>query len=86
MMSKDLDYYSAGKDALLLRIQDLKNRLEYLNELSDAEYEYWSRGMREIIFSDEDLQVTDPKDLFVASYIYKAISLAEAALDSEEEE
>lgn len=76
----------SDKEALILRIRDLKDRLEYLNELSDEEYEYWSCGMRENFFSDEDLQLTDPKDLYVPSHINRAIALAEEALASKEEE
>lgn len=80
-MSELKDSATSREQILIMRIEDLENRLEEVNAMGDEIYSYYEEGAMEQPYSIDDLQTTNPNFLGRASDIIKAIELAQAELD-----
>lgn len=74
--------YPSRKEALEMRILDLKTRLEELDSYSNGKYEWMITGFEELCFSPEELAAVDPQDFYSVREIQKAIDQAEEDLKS----
>ena len=65
--------YPSRKEALEMRILDLKTRLDELDNYAKGECEWMISGFEELRFSPEELAAVDPQDFYTVREIQKAI-------------
>lgn len=72
--------YPSRKQALELRIQDLKSRLEEIAEYTDEESAWLATDFYGLAFSRIELLSIDPQDFYSVREITRAINMAEDEL------
>ena len=81
LMSELKESATSREQILRMRIEDLENRLEEINEMGEEIYSYYVEGAMEQPYSMDDLQTTNPSFLGRPSDIIKAIELAWSELE-----
>ena len=78
--------YPSRKEALEMRILDLKTRLDELDSYIEGQCEWMVSGFEELRFSSEEHAAVDPQDFYTVREIQKAINQAEEELKSLDDE
>ena len=72
--------YPSKKEALEMRVLDLKSRMEELDRYIAAHCEWMISGFEELRFSQDELATVDPQEFYTVRELQRAINLAEEEL------